>query len=94
MTSRREWHSTLGFCQWKVPRPLRRLVPFVRPVGEGVLVGCFSEGVPAPREGDLMTKGYSEELELASAAAARMLTRTTSAGGTGTFGCWIQTRRS
>jgi hypothetical protein len=53
------------------------------------LVGRFSEGVPAPVEGDLMTKGCLEELELASAAAARMLTRTTSAGRAGAFGCWI-----
>jgi hypothetical protein len=35
-----------------------------------------------------MTKGCSEELELASAAAARMLTRTTSAGRAGALGRW------
>jgi len=34
-----------------------------------------------------MTPGYSKELELASAAAARTLTRTTSAGRAGALGC-------
>jgi len=36
-----------------------------------------------------MTPGHSKEFELASAAAARMLTRTTSAGRAGALGCWI-----
>jgi hypothetical protein len=35
-----------------------------------------------------MTTGCSKELELASAAAARMLARTTSAGRASAFGCW------
>ena len=51
-------------------------------------VGSLS-GIPTLEESRSMTKGRSEEFELASAAAARMLARTTSAGRAGAFGCWI-----
>ena len=57
------------------------------------LVG-FLSGIPTPEEGRSTTPGCSEEFELATAAAARMLTRTTSAGRAGALGCWIQPNRS
>jgi hypothetical protein len=50
-------------------------------------VGSLS-GNPTLEESRSTTKGHSEELELASAAAARMLARTTSAGRAGALGCW------
>lgn len=51
-------------------------------------VGSLS-GFPTPEESRSMTPGHSKEFELASAAAARMLTGSTSAGRAGAFGCWI-----
>jgi hypothetical protein len=52
-----------------------------------VLVGRPFLGSTSSRAGRLTTTGRSKQSELASAAAARMLTLTTSAGRTGAFGC-------
>lgn len=89
VTVRRERHSRSGFLKAESAPGLFKGQCRSRGGSEK---GSWSVGllprVPTSEESRLMTRGHSKKLELASAAAARTLTRSTSAGRAGAFGCW------